>query len=46
MTKYIKSIISERQLIFHREGCSRKWKRLRNKVCREIAKAKKEHKSG
>ncbi len=43
MTNYVKSLISERQQVFHREGRSRKWKHLRNKVRREIARAKKEH---
>ena len=47
MTKYVKhvkSLISERQQVFHREGRyrSRRWKRLRNKIHREIFKAKKE----
>ncbi|XP_072021915.1 uncharacterized protein [Amphiura filiformis] len=43
MTSYIKRLIDERQQVFHREHRSRKWKRLRNKISREIAKAKKEH---
>ena len=43
MTSYIKRLIDERQQVFNREHRSRKWKRLRNKISREIAKAKKEH---
>ena len=43
MTSYIKSLICERQQVFHTEHRSRKWKRLRNKIKRAIFKAKKEY---
>ena len=43
MTTYVKRLIRKRQHVFHHEHRSCKWKRLRNKVRREIAKAKEEH---
>ena len=43
MRSYIKSLICERQQVFHKEHRSVKWKRLRNKIKRVINKAKKEY---
>lgn len=43
MNSYIKSLIRKRQQVFHHGHRTRKWKRLRNKIRREIVKAKQEH---
>ena len=43
MTTYIKSLIQERQQVFHKERRSRRWKRLRNKVRYAIIKVKKDY---
>ena len=39
----LKSLIQERQQVFHKEHRSRRWKRLRNKVRYAIIKAKKDY---
>ena len=42
ITAYTKSLILQRQQLFHTELHSSKWKQLRNKVCRTM-KQNKEH---